>query len=240
MKVDIGQRFGHLTVIGQGPAKFYGKDHVKHQTSLCRCDCGTIILALNDSLLRKHRVKCSSRCRATFKGRYISSNGYVCVYAPQHPYATKKGYVYEHRLIMEKNIGRYLLPSEDVHHKDRNRLNNKIDNLLLLSRHEHHRLHREEQLKGKHKKIAHCPICHIKVTREGCFCRNCRLKANKTKSRYPDIDTLWKMCEDLGFEEVARRYHVSGTAIRKKIKREKGKLPITKWCHRKTDNSVVW
>ena len=235
MKVTIGQRFGHLTVIGHGPDKFYGKAHVRTRTSICRCDCGKTIVALNDSLVRKHRVKCSSKCRLTFRGRYISSNGYVCVYAPGHPYATKRGYVYEHRLIMEKNIGRYLLPTEDVHHKDSNRQNNQSDNLLLLSRHAHHRLHREEQLKGHQRKKAFCPICHTKVTREGCWCRKCRLEAHNTSRGYPDIDTMWEMCEKLGFEEVARRCHVSGTAIRKKLKKAKGNLPLTKWSHREKD-----
>ena len=38
---------------------------------------------------------------------------------------------FEHRLIMEKHIGRKLCRRETVHHRDGNRSNNKISNLQL-------------------------------------------------------------------------------------------------------------
>jgi HNH endonuclease len=41
--------------------------------------------------------------------------------------------VKEHRLVMEQHLGRKLLPSEVVHHKDGDRLNNSISNLVILS-----------------------------------------------------------------------------------------------------------
>ena len=39
----------------------------------------------------------------------------------------------EHRLVMEEKLGRLLLPSEVVHHKDGNKTNNHPDNLELFS-----------------------------------------------------------------------------------------------------------
>jgi len=39
----------------------------------------------------------------------------------------------EHRLVMEQHLGRKLLPKENVHHKDGDRLNNDISNLELWS-----------------------------------------------------------------------------------------------------------
>jgi hypothetical protein len=76
-----------------------------------------------------------------FIGYLISGDGYRLVYNPKHPFTNKKGYVREHRLVMEKYLGRYLKPEEVVHHKDGNRLNNKINNLLLFKNHKEHRLY---------------------------------------------------------------------------------------------------
>lgn len=59
-------------------------------------------------------------------------------YMPNHPYAMSCGCVYEHRLIMEKEIGRYLLPEEQVHHKDEDPSNNDIVNLILCSSQKEH------------------------------------------------------------------------------------------------------
>lgn len=58
-------------------------------------------------------------------------DGYKYIYAPTHPNATKAGYVCEHRLVMEKKLGRYLTKKEVVHHRDENKLNNREDNLRL-------------------------------------------------------------------------------------------------------------
>ena len=57
---------------------------------------------------------------------------YVYIHSPYHPYATKAGYVAEHRLVVESLIGRYLLPSEVVHHKEDPKDNNDPSNLQLF------------------------------------------------------------------------------------------------------------
>lgn len=79
-----------------------------------------------------------SRNPAWKGGSYLDADGYVLLYAPAHPHATKAGRVREHRLVMEKSIGRYLLPTEIVHHIDGNRSNNNIENLELFARNSDH------------------------------------------------------------------------------------------------------
>ncbi len=66
-----------------------------------------------------------------------NSNGYIFVMAKDHPLAKKNGYVAEHRLVIEKKIGRYLKKSEIVHHINGIKDDNRIKNLVITSRKEH-------------------------------------------------------------------------------------------------------
>jgi len=63
----------------------------------------------------------------------IDHRGYVLIWCPDHPSRkdSTKPYVLEHRLVMEKHLGRYLEPHEHVHHIDGNRANNTLKNLEL-------------------------------------------------------------------------------------------------------------
>jgi hypothetical protein len=77
-----------------------------------------------------------------WKGGRTIIKGYIYVYSPNHPYANSKKYYPLHRLIYEKYIKRLLRPEETVHHRDENKLNNKLSNLKLFpSRVEHRKYH---------------------------------------------------------------------------------------------------
>ena len=77
-------------------------------------------------------------------GRRIDLDGYALVTAPiDHPYARQRTYrkgklIFEHRLVMEKKLGRYLLPSEVCDHKDGLTLHNDPSNLRLFEKNGDH------------------------------------------------------------------------------------------------------
>jgi hypothetical protein len=119
------------------------------------CYSGTI-----RELLKRNNIKLSTGHKLNkhpnWKNGRLISRGYVYLRKPNHPNANKAGYVAEHRLAMEKFLGRYLNKNEVVHHKDGNRGNNIIDNLEVLDTNREHfkNFHQLERDKlGRFKKI---------------------------------------------------------------------------------------
>ena len=93
-------------------------------------------------------------------------------YAPDHPHA-RKGFVAQHRWVMEKVIGRYLLPTELIHHIDCDMQSNDPDNLVITSVREHNISH------GSLEK------CVKRLLQMGV------LKFNKTTMEYEVIDETY-------------------------------------------------
>jgi len=84
---------------------------------------------------------------STWKGgRFKSPDGYIYIYIGKDdffsPMATSSrhrwgGYILEHRLVIAKYLKRCLDKTELVHHKDGDRQNNIISNLVLSSKKKH-------------------------------------------------------------------------------------------------------
>jgi hypothetical protein len=110
---------------------------------------------------KKHGIKCQRRGPRAAEGhpqwkggRILDKNGYVHVWAPDHheclrlnearrlkangKYYRKEKYIQEHRLVMEKHLGRNLLPTEVVHHKNNDKTDNRIENLELFDSNSKH------------------------------------------------------------------------------------------------------
>lgn len=85
-------------------------------------------------------------------GRAKKQGGYVAIYSPNHPNAVYGGgqgdarYVLEHRLVMEKHLGRYLERWEEVHHRNGIKDDNRLENLELV-------------INQKHFGKVRCPYC---------------------------------------------------------------------------------
>lgn len=78
-------------------------------------------------------IYCSRKCYRDSGTAKPTRNGagYVLVYRPEHPAAYKSGQVLEHRILMEESIGRLLLPTETVHHRNGVKHDNRLANLEL-------------------------------------------------------------------------------------------------------------
>lgn len=66
------------------------------------------------------------------KGNKKQPDGYWYIKKYNHPRANNRGYVKRAVLVMEKHLGRYLKPEEIVHHKNKIKTDDRIENLELF------------------------------------------------------------------------------------------------------------
>ncbi len=125
------------------------------------CPCGKIFFVKTYLLHRKKY--CSKVCFYKYHGRksglkYVikkQNKGWFKKKKKHLP--TQKGYIFknskfergfEHRLIMEKYLGRKLTLREVVHHINGEKTDNRIKNLKLMTKKEHDLLHNGEGIKN--------------------------------------------------------------------------------------------
>jgi hypothetical protein len=106
--------------------------------------CGEEIKDAGKAWQQARRRFCSRGCARSNDpeghkaGRIISRDGYIKIRV-----GPKGRFVYEHRHILAKKLGRPLLSSEHVHHLNGNKQDNREDNLFLASNAEHKLIHGE-------------------------------------------------------------------------------------------------
>lgn len=146
--------------------------------------------------------------------------GYMYAYAPSHYCANGAGKVMEHVFVMAEHIGRPLNKNECVHHKDRDRTNNSIDNLLLMTLSEHAKLHQMEDNGVIYHEIK-CNTCDslfftTDLNRKYCS-HSCSHK-NREKFDIPKED-LYLLVWTYPTTEVAKMLGVSDVAVAKRCKK---------------------
>lgn len=136
-----GQALCSTTCRGRFVTKHRGKGEWR-TTKPC-LECGETFMPT-----RANGIFCSRTCvnrhtartRKSTKGFVRAPKGYILLYQPKHPMASRGGYVMEHRLKMAEHLGRMLTKDEVVHHVNGVTDDNRLENLVLMTRAGHDRL----------------------------------------------------------------------------------------------------
>lgn len=162
-------------------------------------------------------------------------NGYRVIFDPKYHRAMKSknwlGYVYEHVKIVEKYLKRRLTQNEVVHHLDGDRSNNKVENLLVIDRGQHLKLHKwinrgapllksngMNAVNSKKSKTSepNCLVCGITLqSKQIKYCSRKCSDPNRYGIKYPDKNTLKKKLQSMSREAIGREFSVSGNSVKK-------------------------
>lgn len=109
------------------------KEFISDNVQFC---CSIKCKGIYSSKIGSHR----NNKNGMWKGGKTRGNGYTLILSNTHPFVSKRGYIPEHRLVMEQHLGRLLGKDEVVHHVNHIRNDNRINNLKLMKKKEHDRL----------------------------------------------------------------------------------------------------
>lgn len=126
-----------------------GSKVTRAKATICSIECRSKHLAVihKGKQLNTGRTHFLKGVRPShYKGYQYTEKGYIIVHKPDWLTSNKRGYIREHRYVMEQYLGRSLEKHEDVHHLNHIRTDNRLENLVVLSHSEHSRLHIPDRL----------------------------------------------------------------------------------------------
>lgn len=100
---------------------------------------------------------------ANFVGRHVTADGYVLIHCPEHPFASSKC-VMQHRLVLEAHMReadpespfltevdgvKYLARWVEVHHVNGIKDDNRVENLVAMTKRDHAKMHAHERRQAR-------------------------------------------------------------------------------------------
>lgn len=159
--------------------------------------------------------------------------GYEYFIDKAHPLASSIGRVYFHRHVASVKLGRWLIGTEHVHHIDGNKLNNGVDNLVVLSSNTHASTHRPRELPAS----LFCKRCgnpFIPSKRDQSFCSSECGHINRRQLIVGE-DELSRLVWEKPTSQLAREWGVSDKAIDKRCHKLGIKKPPRGYWTKKKD-----
>uniref|UniRef100_A0A6H1ZYT9 Putative homing endonuclease n=1 Tax=viral metagenome TaxID=1070528 RepID=A0A6H1ZYT9_9ZZZZ len=130
-EIKKGQHLSPATEFKKGTQNWLGRHHSEESKKKMSESHKGKKLSEATKVKMKQRIREKS---SNWKGGQTKTQkGYIYILCPAHPFANSKGYIPEHRLIVEKHLNRYLTKKEIVHHINGIKSDNRIENLYLFA-----------------------------------------------------------------------------------------------------------
>ena len=143
--------------------------------------------------------------------KIVSKGDYNYAIVNNHPCATKYGYVLEHRIVMENHLNRILDSNEVVHHINGNKKDNRLENLEIMTKNAHLKLHATTGEKFLELKCPNCQNIFVRPKRNTHLskhtkCTFCSRRCNGIFNRYVQLHGLTIEMELAISENIVREF----------------------------------